>query len=95
MKLVRDKIQELFPDNSYRIATPTEKIFLLRKKMLEELLELLQAENSVEFLEEMADLMEVANSLRECYGWTQEDLDRVRQEKLSKRGGFETNLVLE
>lgn len=94
MKLVRDRIQELFPENEYRMASPSEMIGLLRMKLIEESVEVVRAENPAEFLEELADLMEVAKALRECYGYEAWEVENARLKKKAERGGFVEGWVL-
>ena len=45
-------------------------------------------------MEELADLLEVIRAVAVARGWTWEELERVRQEKASKRGGFEKKILL-
>lgn len=93
--MVRDKIPELFPQHRYRkVLGPAERLELLRRKMAEELVELLSAPSGADFLEELADLMEVANSLREMYGWSAADLEAASSKKRAERGGFEDDWVM-
>lgn len=94
MKLVRDRIQELFPENEYRRASPLEIVDLLRLKLIEEAVEVIDAKSPKDFLEEMADLMEVAKALRECYGYDEDEVEKVRLKKKAERGAFVEGLVL-
>ena len=45
-------------------------------------------------LEELADVLEVADALREARGWSREELDRVREEKAQEKGRFQTGAFL-
>jgi predicted house-cleaning noncanonical NTP pyrophosphatase (MazG superfamily) len=95
MKLVRDKIPELYPQHSYRKATPTERLMLLRLKLAEEVGEVLSAPDGQSVLEELADLSEVADALREAYGWFEGHLAEEKTRKRAERGGFVVGWVLE
>lgn len=95
MKLVRDKIPALFPENSYRQAGPTERLLLLRIKLVEEVAELLTAQPGGAFLDELADVAEVFEALTYAHGWRAEDVNKARAQKLAERGGFDEGWVLE
>ena len=45
-------------------------------------------------LEELADLLEVIQAVVKARGWTVEELEQVRAEKATKRGGFEKKILL-
>ena len=45
--------------------------------------------------EELADVLEVFNTIMERSDITLEDVEKVRQQKLQARGGFEKNFYLE
>ena len=96
MKLVRDKIPELYPDGfGYHKATPTERLLLLHLKLAEETGEVLSAPAGDQFLTELGDLLDVADALREARGWTVEDLEAARKAKAARLGGFDEGWVLE
>lgn len=96
MKLVRDKIPKLYPQHSYRRATPTEWLVLLRLKLAEEVGELLSAPTEASLLEEIADVMEVVEALAVKYGWSLEGAVRpARDAKRLERGSFVEGWVLE
>ena len=65
-------------------------IFLLDQKLNEELAEYQESKS----LEELADLLEVIQAVVKARGWTVEDLERVRADKATKRGGFEKKILL-
>lgn len=94
MKLVRDRIPELYPHHAYRQALPGERVVFLKLKLAEEVGEVLSAPDAVSFLEEMADLYEVADSLLAAYGWGQSDVAGTREDKNLSRGSFNDGYVL-
>ena len=59
-------------------------------KLDEELAEYHKDQN----IEELADLLEVIHAAALAHGYTLEDLEQVRAEKATKRGGFEKRIML-
>lgn len=93
-KLVRDKIPEVIKADGKecetRIAPKEERLELLEKKLLEEVNEFMEDKN----LEELADVMEVLYGLAANMGYSEEELNKKRIEKLEERGGFKEGVVL-
>ena len=93
-KLVRDKIPEIIEADNKKceieIVQGKEKQELLEKKLLEEVNEYLEDKN----LEELADVMEVLYGLAKELGYSEEELNKKREQKLQKRGGFKEGIVL-
>lgn len=89
-KLVRDKIPELYAEGTYRVAEPDEYAALLRAKLAEETQEYL-ADRSPE---ELADVLEVVRALARTHGLDLADLERLREAKAARRGGFDQGIVL-
>ena len=88
-KLVRDRIPRVIEADGHKCkiheATPEEFRLKLNEKLQEEIAEFLTAPNA----EEMADILEVLETMRKEY---RIDLDDVRYQKESKmvnKGGFE------
>ena len=94
-KLVRDKIPEILTENNkrhvYHVADPLEFEAKLKEKLQEEVSEFLEDP----CLEELADVQEVVFALLREKGWTLADLNKVRERKLSSRGGFEAWYILD
>ena len=63
---------------------------MLDAKLDEELAEYHKDQN----IEELADLLEVIRAATIARGYSLEDLERVRAEKVAKRGGFEKRILL-
>lgn len=97
-KLVRDKI----PDS---IAAKGESVLLmqlqgdaliaaLRRKLVEESLEVLDAKNNDQIAEELADVREVMLALMHRLEITEASVERLRRKKAGDRGAFEKALML-
>ncbi len=93
-KLVRDRIPELIRQAGgqpvVRVASEEEMDTLLRAKVVEEARELFESGHT----EEIIDLIEVLERLLRHRGISHVDLERLRREKVSERGGFERGWVL-
>lgn len=94
-KLVRDKIPEIIEKDGkivkLHILSDEEYLVALDKKLLEEVKEYQEDKN----LEEMADILEVLYAICRAHGYSLEDLEAKRSEKVKKRGGFENKIFLE
>ena len=94
-KLVRDKIPENINSMegrkaTWRIMDDDEYIKELNKKLLEEAHEFIE-ENAVE---ELADVMEVIQSIMRIKNISYEELKNVQQMKREKKGGFSNKIYL-
>lgn len=93
-KLVRDRIPEIIEADGKTCVTeilPDEQYLeMLDAKLTEELSEYQESHS----LEELADLLEVLRAVAVARGWTWEELERVRQDKAAKRGGFDKKILL-
>ncbi|MDG4658527.1 nucleoside triphosphate pyrophosphohydrolase [Ectobacillus antri] len=97
-KLVRDKIPAVIERTgkayTTRILDNEEYIEALRVKSQEELNEYLEAATNESALEELADLLEIIHALANYHGADIQDVERIRQEKADKRGGFMEKVFL-
>lgn len=93
-KLVRDKIPEIIEANGdiceTKILSDDEYAYLLDMKLSEEAAEYLSDKN----IEELADIMEVVYAIAKSKGFTIDELEKARAEKVQKRGGFEKKIML-
>ena len=93
-KIVRDKIPEIIESQGQspntRNLSEEEALDALVEKLFEEANEFSDDRK----LEELADLLEVIQSLTELLGHTPEDLEKARKEKVLKRGGFKKRIYL-
>lgn len=93
-KLVRDRIPEIIEADGKHCSIETlsdkEYLLLLERKLDEELAEYQDSKS----LEELADLLEVIQAVVKARGWTMAELERVRAEKATERGGFDEKILL-
>ncbi|MHA1962139.1 MAG: nucleoside triphosphate pyrophosphohydrolase [Candidatus Thorarchaeota archaeon] len=93
-KIVRDLIPELIrsrgEEPKVRKASTDELDHLLRAKILEEASELLNSGTT----EEIADVLEAINALIAIRGKSWDEIEKIRNEKLKRRGGFTKGYVL-
>ena len=93
-KLVRDRIPEMIEADGKTCVCETlsdeNYISLLDQKLNEEIAEYQESKS----LEELADLLEVVQAVVKARGWTLEELEKVRADKATKRGGFEKKILL-
>ena len=96
-KLVRDRIPEIIraageEPITYR-AEPDEYRLRLREKLAEEVGEFLAAGDE-HAIGELADVLEVVYALAADLGTDRAQLERMREDKASRRGGFVERIVL-
>jgi len=93
-KLVRDGIPEVIKNEGRGCVVKTiddrEALKLLSEKIIEEANEF----SAKPSMEEMADMLEVLYAIMKKNEWDPAEVERVRLEKVSKRGGFEKNVFL-
>lgn len=93
-KLVRDKIPDIIESQGKKCVTDIlkddEYLKMIDEKLNEELKEYYE-DGSIEGL---ADLLEVIYAAAKARGYTVEQLEDIRCEKLLKRGGFEKKILL-
>ena len=93
-KLVRDKIPEIIENEgktcTISILSEADYIKMLDAKLDEELAEY-HRDGSIE---ELADLMEVIYSVAKAKGCSENELEKIRNEKDSKRGSFDKKILL-
>ena len=94
-KLIRDNIPKIMKEKEVKyeihIAEKKEYVEKLIEKVSEELEEFI--ENPCE--EEMADILEVLETLSKVYGLEQQKIIKIKEEKKKKRGGFAKKIILE
>jgi predicted house-cleaning noncanonical NTP pyrophosphatase (MazG superfamily) len=97
-KLVRDRIPEIIERTgasfNTTILSETDYIKELKKKCYEELDEYATADNDKDAVEELADLLELMYALAKVHGVDFYEIEKVRQEKAEKRGGFQERIFL-
>ncbi len=93
-KLVRDKIPEIIHSKGdeclVEILDNDKYLEMLDKKLDEELKEYREDKS----IEELADLLEVLYSVAKARGYSIQQLEEVRLNKLKIRGGFDDRILL-
>ena len=94
-KLVRDNIPEIMIKNGAkpvtRILADEEYLSELNKKLLEEVNEYLESEDVME----IADIEEVLLAILKIKKVSLEDFNKLRTDKVNKRGAFDKKIFLE
>ncbi len=97
-KLVRDRIPEIVSSSGAvaRVvrATPEQGVLLLKHKLIEEALEVWNAQGDA-VRDELADLLEALDELCRRLGMTRSEIAAAQRAKRTARGGFEQLLYLE
>ena len=94
-KLVRDKIPAIIENNGEvavtRVLSDEEYKTELITKLQEEVKEFLDSEET----EELADIVEVIYGLLNYKGVSIQEFEKIRLNKVQKRGGFQDKIFLE
>jgi predicted house-cleaning noncanonical NTP pyrophosphatase (MazG superfamily) len=98
-KLVRDNIPEIIQANGKapvtHIAGDNEYVSFLLKKIVEEATELRHAQDINHQKEEIADVLEVLDSIKRALGLTDEQVLNAQVSKREERGSFEGRIILD
>ncbi len=73
---------------NYNILSNTEYIDELKKKIVEEAHEVLEAQSETEIKAELVDVMEVIDHLIDIYGFDRDEMNQLKLEKQQKIGTF-------
>ncbi len=97
-KLVRDRIPEIIEADGleavYKHVDKEEVISMLREKLIEESLELKEAEELEDIIVELSDVLEVFKSLCEELSIPEADIEKIRKSRADKRGRFTKRIYL-
>lgn len=97
-KIVRDHIPENIEYKGESVVQKKVKGDLLtaslKAKLVEEALEVFDATSTTEIIEEIADVMEVLDSLIKSLDISYEEIKKVKELKYKEKGGFEKGIVL-
>ncbi len=98
-KLIRDKIPEITRANGgvpvTRRIEGAEFKTALQKKLREEVDEVLAAATPEEIIAELADCLEVIETLSKEMGYSIEQLQMQKELKRTQKGGFDQKIFLE
>jgi predicted house-cleaning noncanonical NTP pyrophosphatase (MazG superfamily) len=92
-KLVRDKIPDIAGIDPSRLrlaADDKEYLNFVKAKLMEETEEFLSSES----IDELADILEVVETLVEALGSDWHALQRIKAEKQQRRGAFGKRIIL-
>lgn len=97
-KLVRDTIIKIMKKEGkkphYKILEEVDYEIELKKKLVEEAKEVLEAKNIDEMIEEIADVQEVIKCLKRYYSITPKEVQEVQTKKRKSRGSFFNKIFL-
>ncbi|MFZ5982610.1 MAG: phosphoribosyl-ATP pyrophosphohydrolase [Patescibacteria group bacterium] len=98
-KLVRDKIPEIVGGKTgkevkTRIMEDEEYVTFLLKKVIEEAQELAHAKDREHVAEELADIMELIDTILEVNGLSLDEVRKVQKAKAAVRGGFKGKILM-
>ena len=91
-KIVRDKpriSKEPDVESKFSDLTPEDKIYHVKRKLVEEAQEILEARDREDLVSEMGDLWDVFKKLCLLEGVTEEEIEEASEKKKEKRGGFD------
>lgn len=93
IKLIRDKYDEVIPEDELEICTDPEVLrTFLEAKLAEEITELM--DSNFKDVDEYADVLEVLFTLGSFNDITKEEMQSRRVKKLYEKGGFSKGLIL-
>lgn len=97
-KLVRDGIvlimQEDGVEADFRIARSHEISSFMRRKVWEEVDELMRARKREKIIEESADVLETVEAYCKHHGITMEEVMKAKRQKIKDKGGFEKKIIV-
>lgn len=95
-KLIRDNLPRIMRDKGIRVQEEVmddyQYIDALKAKLFEEAEEIRQTSNLDELIEELADVLEVIQSLAKVSGFSMQQLEEVRLDKRKLKGGFDQKI---
>ena len=97
-KLIRDNIPEIIKEGNkscvVEVLDESRFIVELNKKLLEESIELSEASNRDEIINELADIQELIDTIKEKNGILDEEVMEKQVKKAQTNGRFEKRLYL-
>ena len=99
-KMVRDGVKVLDPEKNEIVDVSSDQrlcLSLLTQKLFEESLEFKESLDLDKLRGdpmELVDILTVCMALADAIGYSREDIEKLYQEKLAKKGGFDGRRVL-
>ena len=97
-KLIRDKIPEIIKKDKAipKVTRLNSKSFEkeLKKKLIEESMELQIAQGKKDILKELSDVLEILQAIARIENISWKKIEEQRRERAKKRGGFKKKLFL-
>jgi predicted house-cleaning noncanonical NTP pyrophosphatase (MazG superfamily) len=93
-KLVRDLIPEIIESKGEKVVIIILNQDQYRKELIKKLFEEGKELKLNPCVEEVADVLEVLDSICEEWGFRKEDVIKIQSEKRLKRGGFKKKIYL-
>ena len=98
-KLVRDNIPSIIAKSGrtsrIRVVDLEELVLELKKKLCEEATEVKEAQTTEEIVEEIADVLEVLDAIKNAYSISDSEIETVKELKANKKGRFQNKIYLE
>ncbi|MEQ1597741.1 MAG: nucleoside triphosphate pyrophosphohydrolase [Methylotenera sp.] len=97
-KLVRDKVPESIEQKGELVThvkvSGDQLVKVLKAKLLEESIEVMDAQSTSDTLDELADVLEVIHAISKHLNISMKSIEENRKQKRNKRGGFDEGIVL-
>lgn len=98
-KLVRDNIPDIINGAGKKCKIKKlnnlEYTIELKKKLCEEANEVFEANSKNEIIQELADVLEIVDALKDIYDLTDLDIQYIKEQKANKNGRFKEKIYLE
>ena len=96
-KLIRDNIPDIIKNKwgkcEFYIASDVEYSIELLKKLIEESIEVKESRNKKELIEELADVVEVINSICDYESISIDDIEKARIKKKKEKWWFSKKII--
>ncbi|MCH4886327.1 phosphoribosyl-ATP pyrophosphohydrolase [Acidaminobacter sp. JC074] len=94
-KLVRDKIPAIIEKSGRKSKTYIADTNEYKNRLLDKLLEEVHEFKEEPNIEELADIMEVIETIKSAYDFNNDEINEVRSAKAENRGAFKNKIILE
>jgi predicted house-cleaning noncanonical NTP pyrophosphatase (MazG superfamily) len=94
-KLVRDRIPEIIEKSGKEFVIHKASDEEYKTKLLEKVVEELEEFKEKPCEEEIADILEVIDSIIDYYGFDKEKIEVIQGQKRNEQGGFKEKVILE